>query len=119
VSGVRVSVKYGWRERLTIYLDRVEVAALYRHALRRYSRADGWVRELRDSLGSGEREMIVEFTSGHREWAKSMARDLDAIGHREEAIEVDIWAHAIERERLEAQGKQLLDEAEALTGLES
>lgn len=116
-----ISIRYdegGWRRRrhAIVDVDRPSLLALFRQALRRCGREDGWTRELGAAImqARGSRRTDLYLTTDD---AKHFAQDLLEMGYRDLAIEVDAWAYVPEARKLEDEAAALRERAEQLTGL--
>lgn len=95
-SAYSVHYDYGGFRRkrsLEFTVDREHLLRLYRNALRRRGRADGWTQEIEAEVAAGSYSATFHI-AGHD--CKHFAEELNEMGYREMAINVDAFAWAEE-----------------------
>lgn len=68
---------------------RGQVLRLYRHALRRYGRRDGWTEDIEAAVAAGDREFDIDIVGSD---CKQFVGDLQEMGLRDFAIDLDSFA---------------------------
>lgn len=82
------------KRRITFTVDREGLLRLYRNALRRCGRADGWTQEIEAEVAAGSYSASFDIVG---EDCKHFAEELDEMGYHDSAINVDAftWAEEI------------------------